>query len=189
MIEIFNNALAWVLENSDNIRLVLSIVTVIFMIITTVITIKHKNLVTKVQNNVTELSKVVTDYKKIIEEFDNLHEMLSKYELNTVLSVDKMTDVQDVDTDLIKKLNAVLDVLGLAFSTSKNDAIRIGITNVINEARRIDPNNAKLVKREIERMAHNAVKTETATIPVESTPVEPVKEIVKPVVDNTIRRL
>ena len=180
MIEIFNNALTWVLENSDNIRLIFSILSVIGTAVVMFVTFKHKKTVAKIQDSVNSMSKIVTDYNKIIEEFDNLHSKLKDYELNTNLSIDKMTDVQDVDTDLIKKINAILDVLGLAFSTSKNDAVRIGVATVINEAKQVDPNNAKLVKREIERL----VKNKVAAMDIPTEKVEKVNEILKEVVEE-----
>lgn len=189
MIEILENAFTWVMENSDNIRLVFSIATFLFMIITAIVTIKHKNVVTKTQEQTAELNKIVTDYKQIITEFDNLHTNLEEYKNNTNLSIDKMIDVQNVDTDLIKKLNAVVDILGLAFSTSKNDAIRVGITNLVNEARQIDPNNAKLVNREIQRLVTNKVVEEINNNLPKQEITEPVTEnVTDDNVDNVVRR-
>lgn len=189
LIEILENAFTWVMENSDNIRLVFSIATFLFMIITAIVTIKHKNVVTKMQEQTAELNKIVTDYKQIITEFDNLRTNLEEYKNNTNLSIDKMIDVQNVDTDLIKKLNAVVDILGLAFSTSKNDAIRVGITNLVNEARQIDPNNAKLVNREIQRLVTNKVVEEINNNLPKQEITEPVNEnVTDDNVDNVVRR-
>ena len=50
-----------------------------------------------------------------------------------------MLDVENVDTQIVKKLNYVIDILGLAYSTIKNDDIRLGITSIVNNAKYIEP--------------------------------------------------
>lgn len=151
MSNLFNQIWTFVSINRDQIDLIIGAAIFLFVIISQIFTAKNKKAVSDVKTAITDLSKIVDDYKDIRDELEKMKAVLSEYEVTTNKSVDKMINVQDVDTQLLKKINTVLDIMGLAYSTVKNDEIRVGIANLINYAKYLDPTNKLIQERETER--------------------------------------
>ena len=81
-------------------------------------------------------------------------------------------------------MNYVIDILGLAYSTIKNDDIRLGITSIVNNAKYIEPARKTAEHRrnrdyQKPTVVEQAPKVEqvveqkpVAVTPVETTPVK-----------------
>jgi hypothetical protein len=147
----FNQIWTWVSINRDEVDLVIGAAIFVFVLVSQIFTIKNKKAVTEVKDVVAKLGEIVDDYADIRSELNKMKEVLDNYDVTTNKSVDKMINVQDIDTQLLKKLNTVLDIMGLAYSTVKNDEIRVGIANLINYAKYLDPTNKLIQERENER--------------------------------------
>ena len=171
MIELIENIKTWFSANGSDIRTVLEICLVLIVSIVFVLTVKHKKTVAKIKSIVDNLTEIVDDYKTIMTNLSAMKDTIEKYDVTTNKTISKMTNVEDVDTQLLKKLNAVLDILALAYSTIKNDEVRLGIANTVNYAKYLDPTNELIKKREDERKFEetsklNEVKEEPKIEPV-----------------------
>lgn len=190
MIELFTNIGTWFIENLELIRTVGSLVLSVLCIVTLIIMIAYKQVVTKIGVTVKDLQKIVDDYKDIGEELKVLDTIVKQYDGTTKESIDKMGDVEFIDGQVLEKLNHVIDILGLAYSTIKNDDIRLGITSIVNNAKYIDPLNTlkeirakgEEVKKELEAIKQTPVVEQAVA------KLEPVKEELKENVKETLRR-
>lgn len=143
----------WISVNRDIIDLVVGAVILIVIIVFEIFSIKNKKIIDKMQSNIDKLSEAIKEYDALIIKLDEMGVTLSNYEGTTNKSINKMINVQDVDTQLLKKINTILDIMGLAYSTVKNDEVRLGIANMINYAKYLDPTNKLIEEREKERQS------------------------------------
>ena len=143
----------WISTNRDIIDLVVGAVILIVIIVFEIFSIKNKTTIAKMQGTIEKLSDAIKEYDALIIKLDEMGVTLSNYEGTTNKSINKMINVQDVDTQLLKKINTILDIMGLAYSTVKNDEVRLGIANMINYAKYLDPTNKLIEEREKERQS------------------------------------
>lgn len=143
----------WINGNRDIIDLVVGAVILIVIIVFEIFSIKNKTTIAKMQGTIEKLSDAIKEYDALIIKLDEMGVTLSNYEGTTNKSINKMINVQDVDTQLLKKINTILDIMGLAYSTVKNDEVRLGIANMINYAKYLDPTNKLIEEREKERQS------------------------------------
>lgn len=181
MIELFNNLGTWITQNLEYIKTTLMLLVFIMATMILIVVFIHKKLASKVEASVDKLKSIVDDYKRIMDELRTMEEIIKTYDVTTNKSVDKMVDVENIDAQLLKKLNYVIDILGLAYSTIKNDDIRLGITSIVNNAKYIEPARKtaehKRVREQPKVVQHikNEVTTEQKPVtvtPVETTPVK-----------------
>ena len=184
MIELFNNLGTWITQNLEYIKTVLMALVFIMSTMILIVVFVHKKLAAKVEVSVDKLKSIVDDYKHVIDELRTMEEIIKTYDITTNKSVNKMLDVENVDTQIVKKLNYVIDILGLAYSTIKNDDIRLGITSIVNNAKYIEPARKTAEHRrnrdyQKPTVVEQAPKVEqvveqkpVAVTPVETTPVK-----------------
>lgn len=158
MIELINNAIEWCLTNANKIHMIASLIGALISLAVVIIVFIHKKLVKQLNASVDKLTLMVEDYKQLMGKLESMETTIKNYDATAKESVEEMFNVEEVDLQMLKKLNSVLDVLGLAYSTITNDDIRLGITNIINYAKYLDPSNDLLKKRELSRAETKQVK-------------------------------
>lgn len=189
MIELLQNVGTWFVENMEMIKSIASLVAAFIMLAVLVIVLVHKKMISNVNHIVTELSKIVDDYKGVMTELDAMKSIIEKYDVTTNKSIEQMLNVENVDVQMLKKLNSVLDILALAYSTIKNDDIRLGIASIANTAKYIDPHNESMKrmeskKKELQKELQNKVSILDKVLPVkEALKVAP-KETPKPTAEK-----
>lgn len=180
MIELFNNIITWFVTNAQMIKTIAAVICAILLVIVLIIVLVHKKLISTVNTTVDELSKIVDDYKSVMTELEHMKQTIEQYDVTTNKSVDKMITVENVDTQLLKKINSVLDILALAYSTIKNDEIRLGITNIVNYAKYLDPTNELIKTAEINAKQTQKVLEQEASKVIAKIESKQVEKLDKP---------
>lgn len=188
MIELFNNLGTWFTQNLEYIKTILMALVFIMATMILIVVFIHKKLASKVEVSVDKLKSIVDDYKHVIDELRTMEEIIKTYDITTNKSVDKMLDVENIDAQLLKKLNYVIDILGLAYSTIKNDDIRLGITSIVNNAKYIEPARKTAEHRRAREQKINIVQPAKVETIVEQKPNEVAPAKIDEVKTEKVRR-
>lgn len=194
MIELFKNIGTWFVTNLEMIKTISSIIAVLIMLIVLVTVLVHKKMIAHVNSIVEGLSKIVEDYKSIMTELSSMKSTIEAYDVTTNKTIDEMSTVTNLDTQMLKKINSVLDILALAYSTIKNDEIRLGISSIVNYAKYLDPNRELITETENKLKSIKANKIQNTDVPKTQPVITKEEVIVKPITqkvtseENNIRR-
>lgn len=192
MIELVQNLGTWFVNNLEIIKTVAMIVSVLLTITSMIVILIYKKLVNKIDISVQDLSHIVDNYSQLMESVKQLHTIVGEYDSTTHESIDKMLNVENIDAQMLKKMNSILDILALAYSTIKNDEIRLGIASIVNYAKYLDPNNELLAAQEKAKSAVKSIKQTVndlkSAVNEKKTPEVKTETELKELVTNKVRR-
>lgn len=161
MNEFFNSCWIWYTENRDNIiafftsTTFLGIVGAIFTIIKDV---KSRN---KNTNSIDNIAKALTSTTSIESNVSSIKELNEKLEENINGFQDKVTAVEtkiaDFEASVLCKVDAMMEVMSIVYSTIKDDTIRNSVSSVLVTAKHA----SNVTKAELEKQV-DELKAEIA---------------------------
>lgn len=156
MTEFFQNIYAWLAANSNKIVAFLTsanFLAMLTLVVNTVRTIKTNKGVaitsTDLKNELTESSKnrsVIASIKGVSETIKDLTEA-------TKTAIDETKALLDKELlTVTNKVNAMLEVQSLVYSTIRDDSLRQTVSNLLNTARYNDANTKEQLQSEIDSL-------------------------------------
>jgi len=189
MTAFFQNIYAWICANGTKIIGVLTsttfigMLTMLFNMIRTIKTNKSVNLTgTELKAELVESSKNRT----IINTIKDVSDKIKEVSESTKQALDATAEAMDRHfTTVMNKVNAMLEVQSLVYSTIRDDSLRQTVSNLLNTARYNDTNTKAQLQAEIdglkqalnEKMAE-VNQTMTAAIDKVQTVVEAPKDTI-----------
>lgn len=171
MIEFFQNIFNWFVENKDEIVLFftssnfIAFISAIVLFVKQIKTNKKGNLLSgQLKTSLDGSTKVVSDVVDMKEITDNTNAEVKKLEDD--LSSFK-SDVFDTMDTLLTKLNAVVEVQSIVYSTLKDESMRKNINSILIDAKYAETATRAALTAEIEELKQKV-----------STKMEDVKEVV-----------
>lgn len=171
MIEFFQNIFNWFVENKDEIVLFftssnfIAFISAIVLFVKQIKTNKKGNLLSgQLKTSLDGSTKVVNDVVAMKEITDNTNAEVKKLEDD--LSSFK-SDVFDTMDTLLTKLNAVVEVQSIVYSTLKDESMRKNINSILIDAKYAETATRAALTAEIEELKQKV-----------STKMEDVKEVV-----------
>lgn len=171
MIEFFQNIFNWFVENKDEIVLFftssnfIAFISAIVLFVKQIKTNKKGNLLSgQLKTSLDGSTKVVSDVVAMKEITDNTNAEVKKLEDD--LSSFK-SDVFDTMDTLLTKLNAVVEVQSIVYSTLKDESMRKNINSILIDAKYAETATRAALTAEIEELKQKV-----------STKMEDVKEVV-----------
>lgn len=156
MTAFFQNVYAWVCANGNKIVGVLTsttfigMLTMLFNMIRTIKTNKSVNLTgTELKAELVESSKNRT----IINTIKDVSDKIKDVSESTKQALDATAEAMDRQfTTVMNKVNAMLEVQSLVYSTIRDDGLRQTVSNLLNTARYNDTNTKEQLQAEIDAL-------------------------------------
>lgn len=156
MTEFFQNIYAWLAANSNKIVAFLTsanFLAMLTLVVNTIRTIKTNKGVaitsTDLKNELTESSKnrgVIASIKGVSETIKDVTEA-------TKTAIDETKALLDKELlTVTNKVNAILEVQSLVYSTIRDDSLRQTVSNLLNTARYNDANTKEQLQSEIDSL-------------------------------------
>lgn len=156
MTAFFQNIYAWVCANGNKIVGVLTsttfigMLTMLFNMIRTIKTNKSVNLTgTELKAELVESSKnrtVINTIKDVSDKIKEVSESTKKALDETAEALDRQVSI------VMNKVNAMLEVQSLVYSTIRDDSLRQTVSNLLNTARYNDTNTKAQLQAEIDSL-------------------------------------
>lgn len=156
MTAFFQNIYAWLAANSNKIVAFLTsanFLAMLTLVVNTVRTIKtNKGVVitsTDLKNELTESSK----NRSVIASIKGVSETIKDVTEATKTAIDEMKALLDKELlTVTNKVNAMLEVQSLVYSTIRDDSLRQTVSNLLNTARYSDANTKEQLQSEIDSL-------------------------------------
>nr|DAR08735.1 MAG TPA: hypothetical protein [Caudoviricetes sp.] len=156
MTEFFQNIYAWLAANSNKIVAFLTsanFLAMLTLVVNTVRTIKTNKGVaitsTDLKNELTESSK----NRNVIASIKGVSETIKDVTEATKAAIDETKALLDKELlTVTNKVNAMLEVQSLVYSTIRDDSLRQTVSNLLNTARYSDANTKEQLQSEIDSL-------------------------------------
>lgn len=156
MTAFFQNIYTWLAANSNKIVAFLTsanFLAMLTLVVNTVRTIKTNKGVaitsTDLKNELTESSKNRT----VIESIKGVSETIKEVTEATKTAIDETKALLDKELlTVTNKVNAMLEVQSLVYSTIRDDSLRQTVSNLLNTARYSDANTKEQLQSEIDSL-------------------------------------
>lgn len=156
MTEFFQNIYAWLAANSNKIVAFLTsanFLAMLTLVVNTVRTIKTNKGVaitsTDLKNELTESSK----NRSVIASIKGVSETIKDVTEATKTTIDETKALLDKELlTVMSKVNAMLEVQSLVYSTIRDDSLRQTVSNLLNTARYSDANTKEQLQSEIDSL-------------------------------------
>lgn len=156
MTEFFQNIYAWLAANSNKIVAFLTsanFLAMLTLVVNTVRTIKTNKGVaitsTDLKNELTESSK----NRSVIASIKGISETIKDVTEATKTAIDETKALLDKELlTVTNKVNAMLEVQSLVYSTIRDDSLRQTVSNLLNTARYSDANTKEQLQSEIDSL-------------------------------------
>ena len=156
MTEFFQNIYAWLAANSNKIVAFLTsanFLAMLTLVVNTVRTIKTNKGVaitsTDLKNELTESSK----NRSVIASIKGVSETIKDVTEATKTAIDETKALLDKELlTVTNKVNAILEVQSLVYSTIRDDSLRQTVSNLLNTARYNDANTKEQLQSEIDSL-------------------------------------
>lgn len=156
MTEFFQNIYAWLAANSNKIVAFLTsanFLAMLTLVVNTVRTIKTNKGVaitsTDLKNELTESSK----NRNVIASIKGVSETIKDVTEATKTAIDETKALLDKELlTVTNKVNAMLEVQSLVYSTIRDDSLRQTVSNLLNTARYSDANTKEQLQSEIDSL-------------------------------------
>jgi hypothetical protein len=182
--EFFRSCYYWVAENYKEITMTLTSAQFISIISTIVLLLRNLR---KTNDNVTssnnlnstlkvtnQMSTDVTDVKTVSEEIKT-----QNVALDAKLAEFKK-EVTDVQESLIKKLNCMLEVQSIVYSTIKDDTIRGTVNSVLTNAKYAETETRAKLKEEVANLKAKLAEETEKVKAIADSATETITKIVEP---------
>ena len=150
----FVNIWSWFIENKDAIIAFVmsgqfaSIIATIFM---TIKNIKRTRENTNSTNNLTDVLNKNAEMSKVLDQINTNVQKLSAVNSLLLDEIKKRDEkFNNVNLEVINKLNAILEVQTIVYSTIRDDRVRTTVNNILNNARYSDKNFKESIQLQIE---------------------------------------
>lgn len=141
MIEFFNNIWIWITENIETILLWLSTFATSGAAANLVAYFKTAKVTRENTNSTKELKESITEVKTLQAEVSDLTEK------NAVMEK-RLTEACNISDILLTKINAILDVQSLVYTTIKDEKTRTAVNNILTNAKyAVTEQRAKLLEQ------------------------------------------
>lgn len=171
MTEFFQNIFQWFVENKDEIVLFftsgnfIAFISAIVLFVKQIKTNKQGNLLSgQLKTSLDSSTKVVGDVVAMKETGDNTNAEVKKLEDDLAAFKSEVFDTMDT---LLAKLNAVVEVQSIVYSTLKDESMRKNINGILMDAKYAETATRAALTAEIEELKQKV-----------STKMEDVKEVV-----------
>ena len=156
MIEFFQNIYAWLAANSNKIVAFLTsanFLAMLTLVVNTIRTIKTNKGVaitsTDLKNELTESSK----NRSVIVSIKGVSDTIKDVTEATKTAIDETKALLDKELlTVTNKVNAILEVQSLVYSTIRDDSLRQTVSNLLNTARYNDANTKEQLQSEIDSL-------------------------------------
>lgn len=156
MTEFFQNIYAWLAANSNKIVAFLTsanFLAMLTLVVNTVRTIKTNKGVaitsTDLKNELTESSK----NRSVIASIKGVSDTIKDVTEATKTAIDETKALLDKELlTITNKVNAMLEVQSLVYSTIRDDSLRQTVSNLLNTARYNDTNTKEQLQSEIDSL-------------------------------------
>lgn len=156
MTEFFQNIYAWLAANSNKIVAFLTsanFLAMLTLVVNTIRTIKTNKGVaitsTDLKNELTESSK----NRSVIASIKGVSETIKDVTEATKTAIDETKALLDKELlTVTNKVNAILEVQSLVYSTIRDDSLRQTVSNLLNTARYNDTNTKEQLQSEIDSL-------------------------------------
>lgn len=156
MTEFFQNIYAWLAANSNKIVAFLTsanFLAMLTLVVNTVRTIKTNKGVaitsTDLKNELTESSK----NRSVIASIKGVSDTIKDVTEATKTAIDETKALLDKELlTVTNKVNAILEVQSLVYSTIRDDSLRQTVSNLLNTARYSDANTKEQLQSEIDSL-------------------------------------
>lgn len=156
MTEFFQNIYAWLAANSNKIVAFLTsanFLAMLTLVVNTIRTIKTNKGVaitsTDLKNELTESSK----NRSVIASIKGVSETIKDVTEATKTAIDETKALLDKELlTVTNKVNAILEVQSLVYSTIRDDSLRQTVSNLLNTARYSDANTKEQLQSEIDSL-------------------------------------
>ena len=176
MNEFFNSCWTWYVENRDNVIAFFTstnFVAIAGAIFAVVKDVKSRNRNTASNNNIADAlmatKNLESDVSSIKERDETLEKTLVSFE-DKVETIE--TKLKDFENSVLGKVDAMMEVMSIVYSTIKDDAIRNSVSSVLVTAKHSsDATKAELEKQVDELKAEIAEMMSTANAKISETVV------------------
>lgn len=156
MTEFFQNIYAWLAANSNKIVAFLTsanFLAMLTLVVNTVRTIKtNKGVAITSTDLKTELAESSKN-RTVIESIKGVSETIKDVTEATKTAIDEMKTLLDKEVlTVTNKVNAMLEVQSLVYSTIRDDSLRQTVSNLLNTARYSDANTKEQLQSEIDSL-------------------------------------
>lgn len=156
MTEFFQNIYAWLAANSNKIVAFLTsanFLAMLTLVVNTIRTIKTNKGVaitsTDLKNELTESSK----NRSVIASIKGVSDTIKDVTEATKTAIDETKALLDKELlTVTNKVNAILEVQSLVYSTIRDDSLRQTVSNLLNTARYNDANTKEQLQSEIDSL-------------------------------------
>lgn len=156
MTEFFQNIYAWLAANSNKIVAFLTsanFLAMLTLVVNTVRTIKtNKGVAITSTDLKTELAESSKN-RTVIASIKGVSETIKDVTEATKTAIDEMKTLLDKEVlTVTNKVNAMLEVQSLVYSTIRDDSLRQTVSNLLNTARYSDANTKEQLQSEIDSL-------------------------------------
>lgn len=156
MTEFFQNIYAWLAANSNKIVAFLTsanFLAMLTLVVNTVRTIKtNKGVAITSTDLKTELAESSKN-RTVIESIKGVSETIKEVTEATKTAIDETKALLDKELlTVTNKVNAMLEVQSLVYSTIRDDSLRQTVSNLLNTARYSDANTKEQLQSEIDSL-------------------------------------
>lgn len=194
MIEFINNCIRWVADNYKGILTVLtsaqfiSLITACGLLIKSLRSGKDNTTATKALNNtMTKTNESATTVTNIAEKVNKLE--TANANIIETMANNKAEEMEYLDA-LTTKLNAILEVQSVVYSTIKTEEIRNTVNALLTNAKYVETANRAKLYKEIEDLRTKVASQVTEVQATVDKAADVVKSVVNPEVksiDNPVR--
>ena len=179
MIEFMKSIYEWFSSNQTGITTTLCSSSTIMLIASIVLGIKQRNIVSNNTITVSELTKGINTNNAVQSSIDNIADE-SKKSLEVAETCN--SNVKDVKQELYnfkseieEKLNLMLEVQGIVYSTLKNDTMRESVTALITKAKHVEDKTDESLEKELQELQDKFDEIVTAASTTVTEAVDKVK--------------
>ena len=182
MIEFFRNIWTWVQENQGNIITFITSSTFVSLVLTIVSLFKSKSSTDKNTLSINSIRETMNNVKSNYDDVNVIKETL----LNSVQSVkdclarlkDTENVVTNMENELNNKINAILEVQTIVYSTIKDESLRNAVNSILVTAKYEDSVSKAALEKEIVELKQKVSEQLTSVDDMVNETVDKVSTIV-----------
>ena len=192
MIDLFNSCGEWIMTNIQLITGVITstnFVALCVTIITLIKQIKTNNKNTKSLNNVNESLTDTTSVKENVDIIKNVAEHIES-DVQTVTEFDNYLgrDFKNFTETINSKIDAMLEVQTIVYSTIKDDTIRRTVNSILTDAKHCEANAKAKLQEEIEELKAKLSENTNKITEEITDAIDKVQDVINPHTDKTLAR-
>ena len=182
MIEFIQSIWAWIMQNKDNIITFFTSTTFVGIVTLVITIVKQMKKTDKNTASVNELTGSISNSNKIGNEVQETNDNVKTVSLDLKHCNEKIVQLEqflvEFNNNLQGKINTMLDVQSIVYSTIKDDTIRNSVNSLLFQAKSNDASTKMQLQEELDSLKSkfanlaNEISLAASTVTDESVPDE-----------------